>query len=360
MQTVDDDRDRVLVERHQAGDHDAFGELYARHQVRLIRYCRRLVHDPHLAEDLAQEAFLRAYRAVDRLSGPRRFYPWLTVIARRLVIDRLRQHGRFEYRAELEGGLSRAAEEEAVQRLDDDQVSTALARLNDRHRDVLRLRDWDELSYEAIARHLGVPTTTVAPLLHRARSALRREYLETTGSQAGLWVRLAPLLLAARRLRGRVIGWIGQLPDPGMLATPMAGAALGVAMFLAPDAPRHMPALAHTVEARIGSGAPVGQPQSGGSGGHEHGPGHHGHGPHGPSRERAEGGAVPDLGALPSTEEDYVVPGVIGFYGDPEKREERQEHIRQMPIYFEEEHTGIGFAADPDAMRRDIEGMLGQ
>lgn len=356
MHTIDDDRDRALVERHQAGDDDAFGELYARHQVRLIRYCRRLVQDPHLAEDLAQEAFLRAYRAVDRLSGPRRFYPWLTVIARRLVIDRLRQGTRFEYHAQMEGGLALAAEEVAVRRLDDDHVASALARLNIRHQDVLRLRDWDGLSYDDIAERLGVPTTTIAPLLYRARSALRREYLEASRGQARSWLGPAALLAATRRLRGRVSAWIGHLPDPGMLAAPMAGAALGVAMLLAPQLPEEARAIAaldkgdtggHASWQDQGTGA---ETASGGGGpeGHRHG------------RHRESGGAVPDLSAIPATQEDYVVPGVIGIYGDPDKAEERRERIRRMPIYIEEERTDMGFGADPEAMKSDIRRILGQ
>lgn len=357
MHTVDDDRDRALVERHQAGDHDAFGELYARHQVRLIRYCRRLVQDPHLAEDLAQEAFLRAYSAVDRLSGPRRFYPWLTVIARRLIIDRVRQRNRFEYRAELEGGLSRAAEDVAVQRLDDDRISAALSRLTERHRDVLRLRDWDQLSYDDIAERLGVPTTTVAPLLHRARSALRREYLDTTRDAAGPWLRLAPMLMAGRRLRGRVNAWIGHLPDPGVLAAPMAGAALGVAMLLAPQALSQATVAVRLDEGRSGIHAPARQLQAG-QGSEPGGAG--GHGAHRHERRRETNGAVPDLSSIPATQEDYVVPGVIGIYGDPDTHEERRERVRRMPIYFEEERTGIGFAADPEAMKSDIRRILGQ
>ena len=91
---VDLDRDRVLVLRHQRGEADAFDELYRRYHPRLVLYCRRRGGDPHVAEELAQEAFLRALRAMPQFGGDRRFYPWMTVIAGRLCIDHHRRSAR--------------------------------------------------------------------------------------------------------------------------------------------------------------------------------------------------------------------------------------------------------------------------
>src|SRR3981081_4555854 len=78
---VDLDRDRALVERCQSGDSSAFGELYARYYARVYRFCFRRLHDHEEAEDVAQDAFARAWRALPNFAGERRFYPWLTVIA---------------------------------------------------------------------------------------------------------------------------------------------------------------------------------------------------------------------------------------------------------------------------------------
>ena len=78
---VDLDRDRVLVERCQSGDSSAFGELYSRYYARAYRFCFRRLHDHEEAEDVAQDAFARAWRALPTFAGERRFYPWLTVIA---------------------------------------------------------------------------------------------------------------------------------------------------------------------------------------------------------------------------------------------------------------------------------------
>ena len=66
---VDLDRDRILVERCQAGDAGAFGSLYARYYERLLRFCLRRLHDRHEAEDAAQEAFARAWKALPNFAG---------------------------------------------------------------------------------------------------------------------------------------------------------------------------------------------------------------------------------------------------------------------------------------------------
>src|SRR5688500_12504228 len=99
------ERERRLVESHQAGDASAFGELYGLHYARLVRFCQRKVRDGHQAEEIAQETFLKAYRSMDSLEGGRRFYPWLTVIASRLVIDHHRRSGRVLPAAEVDPGI---------------------------------------------------------------------------------------------------------------------------------------------------------------------------------------------------------------------------------------------------------------
>src|SRR5204862_4279643 len=91
---VDLNRDSLLVERFQSGDTEAFDDLYRRYYARLVRFCLRRVGDPHEAEEVAQEAFVRAYRALPRLTGERRFYPWMTVIAGRLCVDSHRRRSR--------------------------------------------------------------------------------------------------------------------------------------------------------------------------------------------------------------------------------------------------------------------------
>ena len=174
---VDLARDRVLVERAQDGDLRAFDELYRRYFDRLVRYCCKRVGDRHEAEEIAQEAFARAYRALPTFAGERRFYPWLSVIASRLCVDSLRRRGRVELgdiddRPVLEAGYDRLDAEGDIATL-----SLALDRLTNRHREVLDLRERQGWSYQHIADHYQVPIGTVEALLWRARKALRREFL---------------------------------------------------------------------------------------------------------------------------------------------------------------------------------------
>jgi RNA polymerase sigma-70 factor (ECF subfamily) len=173
---VDLKRDRDLVERYQAGDAGAFDELYRRYFDRLHLYCERRVGDRHVAEELAQEAFTRALRAMPRFAGERRFYPWMTVIAQRLCIDHHRRRSRVEPAAEIDLGSVDPEHDERADPIDLDQLTRALDSLAPRHREILELRERDGLTYLEIAQRLDVPVSTVEALLHRARKSLRRAF----------------------------------------------------------------------------------------------------------------------------------------------------------------------------------------
>ena len=101
---VDLARDRVLVTRAQEGDRAAFDDLYLRYYRRLYRFGLRRLHDTHEAEDVAQEAFARAWRALPAFAGDRRFYPWLSVIASHRCTDVLRRRNRSTPVAEFHQG----------------------------------------------------------------------------------------------------------------------------------------------------------------------------------------------------------------------------------------------------------------
>lgn len=227
------ERDQRLVERFQSGDANAFGELYALHYPRLLRFCARKVHDAHLAEELAQETFLKAYGALKSFRGGRSFYPWLTVIAARLTIDHYRHSGRVLPRAEVDLGAVDDAQDDLVSEVEREQVRTALGRVRGRHQEVLRLREWEDLSYEDIAQRMGTSPSVVQALLHRARAAVRREYLALAESAALLpgASAIARMLLRARLRAGRAAAW---LPDPTSLATPLAAAAIAMSVALSP------------------------------------------------------------------------------------------------------------------------------
>jgi RNA polymerase sigma-70 factor (ECF subfamily) len=178
---VDLDRDRALVLRYQRGDEHAFDELYRRYYPRLHQYCQRRVGDTHVSEELAQEAFLRALKAMPRFAGERRFYPWMTVIAQRLCIDHHRRAARVEPSPDIDLGVVEADHDAVFAEVDRSHLGEAMARLAPRHREVLALREQRGWSYQQIASHFDVPVTTVEALLHRARKALKREFLAVSG-----------------------------------------------------------------------------------------------------------------------------------------------------------------------------------
>jgi RNA polymerase sigma-70 factor (ECF subfamily) len=174
---VDLQRDRRLVERFQEGDQTAFDTLYRRYFARLQRFCLKRVGDPHEAEEIAQEAFTRALRALPDLAGERRFYPWMTVIAGRLCVDHHRRRGRSEPAASIDLGTVDGGQEAIVEQADFALLAKALDRLAPRHREVLALREEQGWAYQQIADHYEVPVGTVEALLFRARKALKREFL---------------------------------------------------------------------------------------------------------------------------------------------------------------------------------------
>lgn len=205
---VDLGRDRDLVVRSQSGDDGAFEDLYRRYFDRLYRFCLRRVGDPHEAEELAQETFARAYGALPRLAGERRFYPWLSVIASRLCVDEYRRRARSEPAAVIDLGVGEGGQERILQEVDTELLERAMTRLTARHQDVLRLREHEGWSYQHIAEHMGVNLGTVEALLHRARRALRREFDVLAGPER-VPVAVGGGMLAAlgRRLRARVAQW---------------------------------------------------------------------------------------------------------------------------------------------------------
>lgn len=222
---VDLDRDRALVLRYQNGDEAAFDELYRRYFQRLCLYCRRRVHDRHVAEELAQEAFLRALRAMPRFAGERRFYPWMTVIAQRLCVDHHRRSARVEPSSNIDLGTVEADHGALFAEVDQSMLREAMCRVAPRHREVLELRERDGWSYLQIAAHLDVPITTVEALLHRARKALRREFLAVS---AGTRLAGVPVIGAAFTAIARARARLATVPGSGAGA---AAAQLAPAAF---------------------------------------------------------------------------------------------------------------------------------
>jgi RNA polymerase sigma-70 factor (ECF subfamily) len=176
-----DPADELLALRCQLGEAGAFDDLVGRWHQPLWRYVRRLTGDEDAAAETVQDVWLRVLRAIARLRDPARLRAWLFGIARRAVMDRLReQYAVAQAGAELDAsGLDVVAEEEdADLEAELAQMRRELLRLPVLEREALTLFYLDELSLAEIAAVLAVPVGTVKSRLFRARRALREQMQE--------------------------------------------------------------------------------------------------------------------------------------------------------------------------------------
>jgi RNA polymerase sigma-70 factor, ECF subfamily len=167
--------DREAVARVLAGDAAGFRDLVELYEPSVHGLCRKLLGgDSAEAEDLTQETFFRAYRYLPRLEDPERFGPWLYQIARSLCRDR-RRRAQVERRAlaERADDLRRRAGE-----ISDDgscgEVGKALSDLPREENEAITLRYFEGLSYDEIARRLGLTFSQVDHLIRKARARLER------------------------------------------------------------------------------------------------------------------------------------------------------------------------------------------
>jgi RNA polymerase sigma-70 factor (ECF subfamily) len=162
-------REAALVREAQRGSADALEELFRRHWRRAHRAAYLVVGDATAAEDIAQEAFLAAIRALDRFDRRRPFGPWLHRIAVNRAIDFSRVR-----RLRAEGPLGPFAEAQAPSPEEiSDQLMTALAGLDPEHRAVIVLRHLLEYTPGEIAKMLDLPRGTVNSRLRRGLDRLR-------------------------------------------------------------------------------------------------------------------------------------------------------------------------------------------
>ncbi|WP_346731665.1 RNA polymerase sigma factor RpoE [Hydrogenophilus thiooxidans] len=180
--------DAALVARVQAGDQAAFGLLVEKYRRRVERLIARLVHDPAEVEDLAQETFIKAYRAINAFRGESAFYTWLYRIALNTAKNHLvsakrevmttsttQDNDEGESFDLLEGqGTDDTPERLLLSQEIARTVEEAMAELPEELRTAIQLRELEGLSYEAIAEAMGCPIGTVRSRIFRAREAIAR------------------------------------------------------------------------------------------------------------------------------------------------------------------------------------------
>lgn len=161
-----------LVRRARSGDLAAFEGLYHRHVGRIYAVSLRMVADAALAEELTQEAFVRAWRKLDSFRGGSAFATWLHRLAVNLVLDRLRSRRRRRQLDEQAVPPPRPAAADPAAELD---LERAIARLPPRARTVFVLYDVEGYRHQEIAEMLGLSVGATKAHLHRARRRLREE-----------------------------------------------------------------------------------------------------------------------------------------------------------------------------------------
>jgi RNA polymerase sigma-70 factor (ECF subfamily) len=168
--TAPDELDELTLRRAQRGDPRACRELVDRYQRRVFALIGRMLGRSPQVEDLAQETFLRVFRALPAWSpsGPARLSTWILTIATRLTLDELQR------RRPLVAAAEPAAAPEAESRALGRAIERAVDELAPDFRAVFLLREYHELEYDEIARALDIDLGTVKSRLSRARAALRR------------------------------------------------------------------------------------------------------------------------------------------------------------------------------------------
>jgi RNA polymerase sigma-70 factor (ECF subfamily) len=182
----------MLVERARQGDRAAFGQLVDEYKDKIYNYVARMLNDPYEAEDVTQEAFLRAYRSLPRFRGASSFHTWLYRIASNLAIDVVRKRKRQDPTFSLDEPLESDDGEYEREIPDDtgspeDRTSTretrvavrrAIMDLPEKLRDVMILYELQGETYEDIADILDVPLGTVKSRLFNARNRLKESLEE--------------------------------------------------------------------------------------------------------------------------------------------------------------------------------------
>ncbi|WP_296912847.1 RNA polymerase sigma factor RpoE [Polaromonas sp.] len=194
------DSDAILVERTVAGDQKAFELLVIKYQRRIQRLIGRMVRDVDLVEDIAQETFIRAYRALAQFRGEAQFYTWLYRIAvntaKKALMDLKRdptvsensfKSADDDETSPLENELTSSETPDAVLASKEiaQIINSAMDALPHELRQAITLREIEGLSYEEISEAMNCPIGTVRSRIFRAREAISEKVKPLLENQSG-------------------------------------------------------------------------------------------------------------------------------------------------------------------------------
>ena len=195
------DADAALVDRAKAGDVKAFEMLVVKYQRRIERLIGRMVRDVDLVPDIAQETFIRAYRAIPQFRGESAFYTWLYRIAVNSAKKALMELKRDP--TVTESALAARDDDDETSRVENElsdgetpeallaskqiaaAVNSAMQTLSEELRQAITLREIEGLSYEEIAELMNCPIGTVRSRIFRAREAIAQRLRPLLGTREG-------------------------------------------------------------------------------------------------------------------------------------------------------------------------------
>lgn len=181
---LSEDLDQDLVRRVQQGDKAAFDLLVIKYQHRIVHLVNRYVKDPSEAQDVAQDSFIKAYKALGDFRGDSAFYTWLYRIAintaKNYLLSRSRRHSDYEVDMQDAEQIENAPQLKDIEtpehQLMNDQIiaviKSAIEKLPEEMRIAITLREFEGMSYEEIAEAMDCPIGTVRSRIFRAREAI--------------------------------------------------------------------------------------------------------------------------------------------------------------------------------------------
>ncbi len=178
---------KTLVKRLQRGDEEAYRELYASLQKKLLYFVYRLTGNPDDTQEIVQETFERVYTRIGSLKNPGLLHNWIYRIASNLAMDRLQRRKRCSSLPlhDIDIPVDDLSEDIVIRKMDQEMIKEALMRVNEKYRVILMLHYVNGYSYREIATTLSLRTAQVRGRLYQAKQALRREIAVTADTDQG-------------------------------------------------------------------------------------------------------------------------------------------------------------------------------